>query len=96
MTFARAKGRAERLLLESALPAKYIFRPGYIAPGRQKSRTRIPDWMARPVYRLLPFIGIDAVDLARVMVRVGLDGSTRTLFENADIRRYAGNPPRRS
>lgn len=87
LVFARAKGRAERLLQESSLPAKYIFRPGYIAPGRQKSRTRIPDWLALPFYRLVPFIGIDAVDLARVMVRVGLDGSSRTLFENGDIRR---------
>lgn len=95
LVFARAKGRAERLLLESSLPAKYIFRPGYIAPGRQKSRTRIPDWMALPVYRLLPFIGIDAVDLARVMVQVGLEGGSETLFENADIRRYARNHPRR-
>lgn len=94
LVFARAKGRAERLLVESALPAKYIFRPGYIAPGRQKSRTRVPDWMALPVYRLLPFIGIDAVDLARVMVLVGLEGSAQTLFENADVRRYARAHPR--
>ena len=96
LVFARAKGRAERLLLESSLPAKYILRPGYIAPGRQKSRTRIPDWLSLPAYRLFPFIGIDAVDLARVMVLVGLEGGAQTLFENADIRRYAGRHPRRS
>jgi uncharacterized protein YbjT (DUF2867 family) len=94
LVFARAKGRAERMLLESPLPAKYIFRPGYIAPGRQKSRTRIPDWLALPVYRLVPSIGIDAVDLARVMLLVGLDGDAQTLFENADIRRFARAHPR--
>jgi uncharacterized protein YbjT (DUF2867 family) len=95
LVFARAKGRAERMLLESPLPAKSIFRPGYIAPGRQKSRTRIPDWLALPVYRLVPSIGIDAVELARVMLLVGLDGDQQTLFENADIRRYADAHPRR-
>jgi uncharacterized protein YbjT (DUF2867 family) len=32
--FAKAKGRAEKILLESGAPQKYIFRPGYIKPGR--------------------------------------------------------------
>ena len=96
LVFARAKGRAERMLLESALPDKYVFRPGYIAPGRQKSRTRIPDWLALPAYRLLPFMGIDAVDLARTMLLVGLERGPQTLFENSDIRRYAQAHPRRN
>jgi len=95
LVFARAKGRAERMLLESPLPSKYVFRPGYIAPGRQKSRTRIPDWLALPGYRLMPFIGIDAVDLARTMLLVGLEGGAQTHFENADLRRYAKAHPRR-
>jgi uncharacterized protein YbjT (DUF2867 family) len=96
MVFARAKGRAERMLLESPLPSKYIFRPGYIAPGRQKSRTRIPDWLALPAYRLFPFMGIDAAALARTMLLVGLEQGPQTLFENSDIRRYAEAHPRRN
>lgn len=89
LIFARAKGRAENMLLSSALPAKYIFRPGYIAPGRRKSRTRIPDWLALPVYRMVPWIGVDARDLARVMVNVGIIGADLTIFENNDIRAAA-------
>lgn len=64
----------------------YIFRPGYIAPGRRKGRSRIPDWLARPVYRLIPSIGIDAVDLARVMLRTGLGRGEKRLFLNREIR----------
>jgi len=47
-----------------------------------------------PDYRLLPLIGIDAVDLARTMLLVGLEGGQQTIFENADIRRYAKAHPR--
>lgn len=87
--FARAKGRAERLLTESSIADHYIFRPGYIAPGRRSGRSRIPDWLALPVYRLIPSIGIDAVDLARVMLRVGLEGGEKRLFSNREIRGMA-------
>lgn len=84
--FARAKGRAERLLTESSIRDYYIFRPGYIAPGRRSGRSRIPDWLALPVYRLIPTIGIDAVDLASVMLRVGLEKGPKRLFLNREIR----------
>jgi uncharacterized protein YbjT (DUF2867 family) len=94
LIFARAKGRAEKMLLSSSLPAKYIFRPGYIAPGRTKSRTRIPDWLALPVYRIVPWIGVSARDLARVMIDVGITGSNLTIFENRDIRAAAARLPR--
>jgi len=87
--FAKAKGRAERLLMESRLTRKWIFRPGYIKPGRIASRAPSTEWFSRPLYRLLPFIGIDAVDLARVMLHVGLDGSTHTLWTNGEMRRFA-------
>lgn len=89
LIFARAKGRAERMLAESSVKTKYVFRPGYIAPGRRKGRGKIPDWLAYPVFRVIPALGVTAVDLARVMLYTGLDGSTLTLFENADIRRAA-------
>ena len=31
--FARAKGKVEKILLESTIEKKFIFRPGYINPG---------------------------------------------------------------
>lgn len=86
--FAKAKGRAERFLMDSAITRKHIFRPGYIKPGRAASRAPSTEWFSRPLYRLLPFIGIDAVQLAAVMLDVGLRGSRQVLFSNGEMRRY--------
>jgi uncharacterized protein YbjT (DUF2867 family) len=88
--FAHAKGRAENILFASELKEKYVFRPGFILPGPGKSGS-VPyeKWFA-PVYRLFPQIGIDAPDLARVMVDVGLNGHTETIFENRDLRSHRG------
>ena len=96
LLFAKAKGRAERLLTESALGATYIFRPGFINPGRKTSRSRIPAWLVRPFYKLIPAIGIDAAELARVMVHVGTEGSEQRVFGNRDIRRLAVAVPAES
>ncbi len=86
--FARAKGRAEVRLTESSISESYIFRPGFINPGRKAAKSRIPVWLARPIYKLFPSIGVDAVDLAGVMLNVGLNGSDRKVFENRHIREY--------
>jgi uncharacterized protein YbjT (DUF2867 family) len=93
--FARAKGLAERILFDSGLDA-FAFRPGYIDPGRRRARSRIPVWFARPFYRLFPALGIDAVDLARVMVAVGVGGAERKVFENKDLRRAVAALPGRA
>ena len=85
--FGNAKGRAERMLLDSALSGKkYIFRPGYIHPSRDLGR-KSAYAMISFLYRLFPSMGIDAIDLARVMIETGLHGSDQTLFENSDLRR---------
>ena len=84
--FAKAKGRAERFLMESAITRKHIFRPGYIKPGRVASRAPSTEWFSRPLYRLFPFIGIDAVKLAAVMLEVGLVGGDRVLYTNGAMR----------
>ena len=86
--FAKAKGRAERVLMESHLTRKHIFRPGYILPGRVASRARNTEWFSRPLYALLPFIGIDAIQLARVMLETGLRGSPQVLWTNGEMRRF--------
>lgn len=87
--FRKAKGRAERLLRESKIRRQFVFRPGYIDPGRQSARSRIPVWLARPFYRLVPAVGIGAPELARVMVRVGVGGGGPPVWENRDLRRAA-------
>lgn len=38
MRFAKAKGRAEKRLLESQIEKAYIFRPGFIMPGRKRPK----------------------------------------------------------
>ena len=87
--FARAKGRAERFLMESAITRKYIFRPGYIAPGRVASRAPSTEWFSRPLFRIFPSIGIEAVNLAKVMLETGLTRPAQVLYRNAEMRAIA-------
>jgi len=77
--FARAKGRAERLLSETPFPRQYVFRPGYIHPtgGRRPEglsyRLFFP--IAGPLMTMFPFLGVTDAALARAMVRVGIEGA---------------------
>ncbi len=87
--FARAKGRAERRLTSSQLTDHFIFRPAYIDPGSVATRATVPTWLVRPFFRLFPFLGIGARDLARVMLEAARTGRGERLLENRDIRRAA-------
>ena len=84
--FARAKGRAEKLLMASSLKNQYIFRPGFIAPGRKSPDFMFSMMLFTPIYKLLPRIGIDAPDLAKVMVHVGITGNETAVLENGHMR----------
>jgi len=86
MRFAKAKGRAENLLFDSQLAAKYVFRPGYINPGATHANTTFSAKAFEPVYRLFPAIGVDAEVLAKAIVNVGIQGHEKTVFENRDLR----------
>ena len=89
--FGKAKGRAERFLMESHLTRKYIFRPGYIEPGQVPSRSTIPEWLSRPLFKLIPALGIEAVNLAKVMLETGLTKPAQVLYTNRDMRILAAN-----
>ena len=89
--FAKAKGRAERFLMESQLSRKYIFRPGYIMPGQGQSRSTAPEWIARPLFRIFPSLGIEAVNLAKVMIETGLTRPAQVLYTNGEMRTIAGS-----
>lgn len=84
--FAKAKGRAERRINESRLQHRFILRPGYIDPGSVATRASAPTWLVRPIYWVLPFLGVGAVDLARVLLEKAITGSGSQLLTNADIR----------
>jgi hypothetical protein len=64
------KGQAERSLLASRLPRKYIFRPGYISPTRSRARPLFYDNLMQPVFRLFPSLGVSSADLAWSMIDV--------------------------
>ena len=79
--FARAKGRAENILLASELAEKYIFRPGFIMPGPNSKNATLSAKLFEPFYRLFPMIGIDATELASVMINVGLNTHKLTITD---------------
>jgi len=85
--FANAKGRAEAMLTESTVKHQYVFRPGYIAPRKNVAQNMMSIRLFKPIYKLLPFIGIDAPDLAKVMVDIGLASGPNNVFENTEMRR---------
>jgi uncharacterized protein YbjT (DUF2867 family) len=87
--FARAKGKAEKILIESGIRQSYIFRPGYIKPGAVAAQGGWSEWLAGQAYRVLPGIGIDAPDLAKVMVDIGLNNHSSSILSNRDIRNLA-------
>ena len=88
MRFAKAKGRAENLLLGSQLAEKFILRPGYINPGPKHLNTTFSAKAFKPIYRLFPAIGVDAEVLAKAIVDVGEQGHERTILENRDLRTF--------
>jgi uncharacterized protein YbjT (DUF2867 family) len=89
--FARAKGRAERILFESKLKKSYAFRPGFINPEQKEAFSGFSLSVFRIIYKIFPFLGIDACDLGKVMVDVSIKGNELEIFENRDLRLYAKN-----
>lgn len=85
--FAKAKGRAERLLMESKLAKKFIFRPGFINPDNGL-RSDIWVKLFQPIFWLFPFIGVDASRLGKVIAQVGIEGYGKTILNNKDIRTF--------
>ena len=94
MAFARYKGMAEKVLLETGFPRLYIFRPAYIYPVEPRKEPNFSYRLLRslyPVFQLLfPNYVIRADDLARAMIEIVLrSGATgeSVILENRDIQR---------
>ena len=87
--FAKAKGRAERILFESRLSKVYAFRAGFINPVQKEAFSGVLLSFYQFIYRIFPFIGIGADELGRVMVDVGINGNQLRIFENRDLRLHA-------
>lgn len=83
-----AKGRAENALFATDFPVKTAFRPGAIIPTRAENHKGIGDTLGKLVFRLMPFIGTTADDLAWVMVETALsDVADGSVFGPVDIPR---------
>jgi len=87
--FGNAKGRAEKELTNSTLNKKYIFRPGFINPGRKAAFSGVSLTVYQFVYKLFPSLGIDAMDLSKVMIHVGISGRQDVIVENSDLRKIS-------
>lgn len=89
--FAKAKGIAENFLLNLQFPQCYIFRPGYIYPVTPRNEPnfgyKVFRALYKPVSAIYPNIGITSVKLAAKMVSVALNGNTKNILENKDIRK---------
>ena len=88
MRFANAKGRAENILLGSNLAEKFVFRPGYIRPGKSHLNSTLSARIFEPIYRVLPVIGVDANVLAKAIVDVGIRGHDKVVVENRDLKMF--------
>ena len=85
MMWAQMKAEAEDRLAELKLIRHANVRPAAILPMHP---TGVNRWLLALLLRVIPALGIRAVDLGRAMLRVGLDESwhgSRTL-ENRDLK----------
>lgn len=85
MMWARVKGEAEDRLAELQLARHANVRPVAILPIEPTGASR---WVLAPLLRVVPALGIRAVDLGRAMLRIGLDSGWRgsRTFENRQLR----------
>ncbi|USG62462.1 NAD(P)H-binding protein [Sneathiella marina] len=93
-TFAKAKGRAENLLSETAFPRKFIFRPGYIFPTGIRQPKNLLYKIFGGIVGLLRRFDLSSAhsdqDLAKAMVIAAFnDERAFNIFEEPDIKRIA-------
>ena len=89
--FARDKGAAENGLVELGFNRLHCFRPGYIFPVEPRREPNSLYRFMRPLWKYFlswayPNGGCTSHQLADAMVKAGLDGSSKEVFSNRDIR----------
>lgn len=90
MMFAKDKGMAENLLEDLKLGEFYSFRPSYIYPVEKRNEPNFTYRLSRILYKpLISKLGknmsIPSTILADGMVKVGLEGASKSILENRDI-----------
>lgn len=89
--FARDKGAAENRLLQLHFERTHIFRPGYIYPVQKRKEPNFLYRLMRLLYKPLiskiyPNGSVSSKQLADVMVEIGMNGGSKIVYENRDIR----------
>lgn len=85
MMWARVKSEGEDALAALELVRQVNARPAAILPVKPTGAAR---WVLRPLLKLIPALGIRALDLGRAMLRIGLDKTWegRRTLENRDLK----------
>jgi uncharacterized protein YbjT (DUF2867 family) len=90
MQFARDKGAIENALSALHFKSFHSFRPGYIYPTKKRNEPNTFYVISRMVYPLLKLMGkslsITDQQLAKTIFNVGLNGYSKEILENKDMR----------
>jgi hypothetical protein len=90
MMFARDKGAVENQLSSIGFKSFHSFRPGYIYPSIPRKEPNIGYTLSRFMYPLIKMFGntlsVTSEKLAAVMFEVGIQGYSKEILENKDIR----------
>ena len=90
MQFARDKGAIENALSFIHFKAFYSFRPGYIYPTNKRKEPNFFYTLSRFLYPILKLMGnnlsITDHQLATTMFTVGINGYSKEVLENKDMR----------
>ena len=88
--FGKIKGRTEKAL-HNLTPNAFFFRPSLIRATLPEHHipaiARAIGVVMRPLDRFTDTLSVDCVQLARQLIRVGLQGSDQHIWENAAIKR---------
>lgn len=92
--FAKDKGIAENILIRTGFKQLAIFRPGYIYPVTPRVEPNKRYIVFRLLYKyfirfVYPGIGLTSTQLATAMINIGLNGGSKLIYENNEIKRFA-------
>jgi nucleoside-diphosphate-sugar epimerase len=90
MQFARDKGAIENALAGLGFKSFYAFRPGYIYPTTKRKEPNSFYTVSRLLYPIIKLLGnnlsITDQQLAATMYEVGMNGYSKEILENKDMR----------
>lgn len=88
--FARDKGAIENALSKLSFKSFYTFRPGYIYPTNKRKEPNFFYKVFRSIYPLIKLLGdnlsITDQQLAKTIFTVGMNGYSKSILENKDMR----------